>query len=383
MTVDPSAARRYARLRYRVLLADLSLSFLLLAFFQLSGLSTSVAAWWVQRLPHPAAALLGYLAVYGTLYYLVRLPLHVYGSFIVERRFGLSRMRWPQWWAREAKQVGLSAILVAALIEGLYALLREAPQAWPVWAAAGWVVVSVVLARIFPTVLLPMFYKTVPLEETALAQRLRTLCQRAHVAILGVFRVDLGVDTRKANAALAGLGRSRRVLVSDTLLAHFTPEEIETVLAHELGHHRHRHLVTLLALSGVGSLLAFGLIHVGAGWRVEQFGLRDVSDPAGFPALMLSLWIIGLIGLPLQNAISRAFEWQADRFAVAHATHPSAFASALRKLGDLNLADPNPPRWVEILFYDHPALPKRIAAAEVAAVSPQPSTGNDVASLGV
>jgi STE24 endopeptidase len=154
------------------------------------------------------------------------------------------------------------------------------------------------------------------------------------------------------------------VLLSDTLLERFSPEEIEAVLGHELGHQRYRHITIFLALSGAGSALAFSLVQWSARWWVGPLGLEGLADPAGFPTLMLALSLVGLVGLPLQNGLSRAFEWQSDRFAVALTHTPQAFASALKKLGELNLADPSPPRWVVWLFYDHPPIAERIHRAE-------------------
>lgn len=369
MTPPETQARAYARIRYRLFLIDLAAGLSLLAAFQWSGLSAALAHWWTLRMPNGSLALLGYLAVFGVGYYLAMFPLHFYGSFRLEHRFGLSRMTLRAWWIREAKQVALSAVIGLALVEALYAALRLAPRAWPLWASAGWVGFSVVMTRIFPTWLLPIFYKTTPLEDPGLSQRLLRLCQRVGLSVLGVFRVDLGVETRKANAALAGFGKTRRVLVSDTLLAEFTPDEIEGVLAHELAHHRYRHLLKMLVVSAVGSWIAFRLTAlIGQRW-VGPLGLRDLADVGGFPALMLWLSLLGLVGLPLQNGLSRHFEWQADRFAVAATSMPQAFAQALARLGHLNLADPSPPPWIVWLLYDHPPIAARISAAERAALS--------------
>jgi STE24 endopeptidase len=362
--VDPQAdARAYARIRYRLLLADLVVWLIFLLALQLLGLSHGFAAWWARVSSHEPLRILGYLAVFGLSYYLVTLPVRFWSSFILEHRFGLSRLTLPGWVKRETKHVAVSAVMGALLVEGLYAILRLSPAHWPLVATIGWVGVSVVLARIFPTVLLPIFYKTTPVEDEPLVRRLRGLCRRAGLAVLGVFRFQLGAETRKANAALAGLGKTRRVLLSDTLIATFPAEEIEGVLAHELGHHRFHHLAKLLALSAVGSWVAFTLTDLaGARW-IAPLGLRGLSDIAGFPVLALWLSLLGLLGLPLQNGLSRRFEWEADRFATA-TTDPAAFAGALRRLAALNLADPHPPRWITWLFYDHPPITDRIRAAQ-------------------
>jgi STE24 endopeptidase len=199
-----------------------------------------------------------------------------------------------------------------------------------------------------------------------LSQRLLGLCQRTGIAALGVFRCDLGAETRKANAALAGIGKTRRVLLSDTLLADFPPDEIEGVLAHELAHHRYRHILKGLALASIGSLFSFYLTDAAAARWIAWFELDGLADPAGMPFLVLWLSILNFASQPVQNGISRIFEWEADRFAVAFSASPKTFASALRRLGELNLADPSPPAWIEWFFYDHPAINRRIAAAEKA-----------------
>lgn len=361
---DADQARTYARIRYRLLLIGLALSFVFLATFQWSGASSALAGAWARVTPLPALQLLGYLAVFGLAYYLATLPVHVYSSFVLEHRFGLSRQTWGAWFAREMKRVAVSALISVVMLEGLYALFRIAPKAWPLWATLGWVAFNVLLARMFPTVLLPIFYKTTPLQQHELVTRLLALCQRAGLPALGVFRFDLGAETRKANAALAGLGKTRRVLLADTLLESFTPEEIEGVLAHELAHHRYHHITLFLVLGTAAAWIAFHLTEaVSQRWTVP-FGLDGIADPAGLPALLVWFSALGLVSLPLQNGLSRWFERQADRYAVAMTNRSPAFAAALRRLAALNLADPNPPRWIAWLFYDHPPIVERIRDAE-------------------
>ena len=359
-------ARQYARIRYRLILIELAGWLAFITAYQASGLSHRTASWAAALSSLEPVRLAGYLAVFGAIVFLVFLPLRWYGGFSLEHRFGLSRLRVKGWLIRDLKHAAVSAGIGLVVMEVWYALLRHLSSSWPLYATLGWIIFSVLLARVFPTLLLPIFYKTTPLADETLRARLLQLCERARLKALGVFRVDLGVETRKANAALAGIGGTRRVLVSDTLLKEFSSEEIETVLAHELGHQRHRHILQFLILSSIGSWLAFLLIQHSASWWMPPLDLTGLSDLAGVPVLLAVLSLLNLIALPLTNGISRRFEWQADRFAVSLTQLPHAFASALRKLGELNLADPAPPRWIEWLFFDHPAVGKRIAAAEAA-----------------
>ncbi|MBI2884947.1 MAG: M48 family metallopeptidase [Candidatus Omnitrophica bacterium] len=363
--IEDTQARRYATLRYRVALLELLGWFLFVWGYHAGGCSAAVAAR-VEAWAAPfSITLAAYLVVFGIVNALIMLPLRWYGGFVLEHRFGLSRMSPGEWARREAKQLLLSGTFGLLIMEGWYALIRQWPAAWPLVAALGWMGLSVVMTRVFPTWLLRLFYRTEPLRDREVAPRLLALCDRIGLPALGVFRVELGKETRKANAALTGLGRTRRVLVSDTLLESFPPEEIETVLAHELGHHVHRHLVRMLAISGVGSWIALSLINSWVhGWAIPAGLMAALDDLRGFPILLLALSAVGLLGLPIQQAISRAFEWQADRFAVRLTNQPRAFASALKRLGQLNLADPSPPAWIVWLLYDHPPISERIRVAE-------------------
>lgn len=362
-TASSPQAGEYARIKRRLMLADWFGSLLLLLFVQMSGLSGRMAAWVRAVNNQEALVIAGFLVLFGVAAYGVMLPLHFYSGFVIEHRFALSRMSLRDWCVREAKHLAVSGIIGLFLIEGLYALLRAAPRTWPFWATVGWVGFSVILARVFPTFLLPIFYKTTPLNQPELAKRLLALCAKVKLPALGVFRFALGAETRKANAALAGLGRTRRVLLSDTLINDFTVDEIEGVLAHELAHHHYRHITKHLMIGVVAAWFAFSLTQVIAGTWVGWFQLNGLSDIAGFPALMVWFSLLGFLAMPLQNALSRHFEWQSDRFATA-TTQPQAFADALRRLARLNLADPAPPRWVVWWFYDHPPITERIEAAD-------------------
>ena len=297
---EPSA-RRYAQTKYRLLLIDLAARAAFLIVFQWCGASLALARGVSDVVSASWLLILGYLAVMGTLAYLLALPLHFYGSFLLERRFTLSRLTIKGWVIREIKQLVIGGVLSAVVIEGFYGILRAAPDAWPLWATVGWIGFTVVLARVFPTILLPVFYRTRPLEHEELVKRLLALCQRAGCAALGVFRFDLGVETRKANAALAGLGKTRRVLVSDTLVERFSSEEIEGVLAHELGHQRYRHIIKLLALSAFGSWLAFTFTKAISSVWVTRLELHGLADIAGFPVLALWWSFLGLASLPIHN----------------------------------------------------------------------------------
>src|SRR5262249_30658481 len=195
-------------------------------------------------------------------------------------------------------------------------------------------------------------------------ERLRRLAAGTGLAIRGIYRLHLSAETKKANAALAGLGRTRRVLLGDTLLDQFTPEEIEVVFAHEVGHHVHRHLPKMIAVSVVLATAGFWLVHYILGLVATNLGYRSYSDPAALPLLLLVLTGLGLVLSPAQNALSRFFERQCDRYALDRTKMPLAYRSAFVKLARINKSDPDPNPLVAWLFYDHPPIRERLAMAE-------------------
>ena len=180
----------------------------------------------------------------------------------------------------------------------------------------------------------------------------------------GIFELNLSKTTRKANACLCGLGRTRRVLVSDTLLTAYPPEEVEVVLAHELGHHRLRHIGILILVSTAATGVGCFWVDRAIRRLISPLGLTGLDDLSVLPLTALGLFLAGLLLLPLTQGISRFLERQADRFALQQTGNPQAFIATMRRLAGQNLAEIDPPRWVEWLLYDHPSIRKRIALAE-------------------
>jgi STE24 endopeptidase len=223
--------------------------------------------------------------------------------------------------------------------------------------------VVILLVNAAPVLLLPLFYTFKPLERAPLRDRLTALAAKANTSIKGVFEWTLSDRTKKANAALTGIGNTRRILLSDTLLAEYSDDEIEVILAHELAHHVHRDIWSALGLDG---LLTFGGFY--AADRLLQravpfFGLQSASDVAGIPVLLIAAGVLGLLVKPAMNAVSRSHERRADDYALRLTNNPSAFQSAMRRLGQQNLAEENPSRLVQAFFYTHPPIKERLRAA--------------------
>lgn len=278
------------------------------------------------------------------------------------RRYGLLHQRLAAWLGDRAKAALLTGALGLAAVEIVYALLRATPHWW-LAAAAAFFAARVAIAFVLPVWIVPLFYRLTPLADEGLRRRLLALASRAGVPAVGVWVADQSRKSRTANAAVVGWGRTRRILLFDTLLTQFPSEEIESVLAHELGHHVHGDLRRGLAVQGALSVLTFWVADLLLRAGVSRLGLAGAADPAGLPWLALVLLALGLVTLPLGNGFSRRIERQADDFALATTGNPAAFIGAMERLGDLNLAERRPNRLKEILLASHPALDRRIARA--------------------
>ena len=305
-------------------------------------------------------------ALLGAALSVVRAPLTFVGSYLLPRRFGLLHQPFTAWMRDRLKAAIIGGALGIAAIEVVYALLWATAWWWLV-AAAVFFVAYALLAMVLPVWLMPLFYRLVPLEDAALRARLLTLAERVGMPVVGVWVADQSRKSRTANAALTGLGHTRRVVLFDTLLDQFPPQEVESVLAHELGHHVHRDVVRGLLFQGLVTLVTFRLVDLCLGAGVAWLGLRGVADPAGVPWLALVLTVLGAVAVPLGNAFSRRIERQADDFALRVTRDVPAFVGAMERLATLNLAERRPGRLKEWLLYSHPSIDRRIERARRAA----------------
>lgn len=294
---------------------------------------------------------------------IVELPFAFYQGHLLEHRYGLSKQSTRHWMADQAKGVALGLVLAVAGTSVVYVTLRQLPDHWWWISAAAFALATIGLARLAPVVLLPIFYKFKPLDRPALVDRLMVLAARARTDVVGVFEWVLSGHTRKANAALAGLGRTRRILLSDTLLADYSEDEIEVILAHELAHHVHRDLWRGIAVQTVVLIGGFFVADVMLRAAAAPLELGGMSDPAGLPLLMLAGGAWSFLAMPVANAMSRAQERAADRYALATTRNVDAFVTAMKRLSQQNLAEEYPSPIVRWLFYSHPPIRERIEAA--------------------
>jgi STE24 endopeptidase len=370
MTVlDPEKqqqAKQYARIKRRLWLVDTAFSALYALAWLGFGWAVGARVWLAGFSTSDWVLVPAFAALFGGIYFLLNLPLSYYSEFVLPHRFDQSNQTLKDWIVDQLKGMLIAVPLGVILLEGLYAFLRAFPDTWWLWAAGALLVFQVLLANLAPLLIMPLFNKFVPLgdEHAELAERLMKLAQKANTKVQGVFKFDMSRRTKAANAALIGIGSTRRIILGDTLINEFTPDEIETVLAHELGHQVHRDIPLLIGFGTLTTLVGFYLVSLALTWAVGVFHFVGPADVAALPAFGLVLGAYSLLTMPLENAFSRWRERLADEYALQSTGKAQAFASAFTRLANQNLSEVDPEKWVVFMFYDHPPLNERIKMIE-------------------
>jgi STE24 endopeptidase len=311
------------------------------------------APWW--------AGVVVQVVAFGLPAFLISLPFRYLGTFALPRHFGILTQPLRGWLTDLAKEIALFGIVGTCSMLGVYALLHYAPDLWWLWAAAAFTLYGVVLTALLPVILLPMVYRTRPLgsDRADLVERLTALAQRARARVRGVFSLELSSRTPAATAVLLGLGRTRRILLADTLLTNFTDDEIETVMAHELAHHVHRDIPVGIVVQSVLGLAALKVADVAYRAYASAASLKSLDDPVGLPFFLMILVLAFFATSPFARLYSRWRERRADTFALEATRKPEAFASAMTRFANLNLAVASPSG-----LASHPSLASRIRKAE-------------------
>jgi STE24 endopeptidase len=374
MRAPSSAARRYSRLREALAIVIPLAGWLFDAAMLLSGASARLASFADRVAPRRPFSDAVYTLLFRLLARLALLPLAYLSGYALEHRFGLSTQSRRGWLADRAKAAALGLAFELPIAVVSYETIRRSPRGWWLILSALALPFTVLLAQLYPVLIAPIFNRFTPLDDPGLAGRVRALAERAGVPVADVVRVDLSRQTRKANAFFAGIGPTRRIALGDTLLERFTPDEVEVVVAHELAHQLHRDVWKGVALGSVATLGgAFALSRLAPSLTRRlgrRTGVARIDDVASMPLFGLLLGLIGAATLPLASAFSRELvERPADRRALALTGHPEAFVSAMEKLAEQNLADPDPPRLIHVLLHGHPSVAERIAMARAVAAT--------------
>lgn len=373
---DVARGHAYMQGRYWLFTAGTLLRLAALAVLVFTPASAALRNFAVRLVPaHPALAVALYIACLCIAFELLTLPMGYYAGFVREHAFGLSTQTPGAWLLDRLKGAALSLVLAVPLGSLLTLLWRRYPGRWvlPAWGLSGLVVV--LLVALAPIVIDPLFHTIRPLQNAALRERVLALADRAGIPVEQVYELDASRRTKKGNAYFTGLGATKRIVLYDTLVATSDPDAVDLVIAHEMGHWQHAHIWQGIGLSlaGMGLLLWCGARVLAWAGERRAFHIAGPADVAGLPLFLLVLFVLSLVGLPIQNAISRHFERQADRASLALTANPAAFIRAEVDLARSNLADLDPPRPLVWLLYTHPPVAERIRMAESFPVAPSRS----------
>jgi STE24 endopeptidase len=294
----------------------------------------------------------------------VTLPLALWRETIL-RDYGLSTQNWASWTIDLLKSYAVGAVIGAVVLVGFFGITRLAPRWWWAFLAAGAAGLTVLMTFVFPVLIEPVFNKFTPMPDSPLRTNLVALAASDGVPVRDVLVADASRRTNALNAYVSGLGPTRRIVVYDTLLREAPPDEVEAVVAHELGHAKDNDVLTGTALGALGAAAAVcGLFLLGS-WAglLRRAGVASIAEPRAVGLLFALAAVAGLVGAPLQNAVSRLIEARADAHALAVTDNPSTVEVMEQRLATTNLADVDPPRWEYLMFATHPSVVERIAAA--------------------
>jgi len=359
MTNDLNRTKNYAREKYAILILDILLTVIFFIIFQM--LSFGITGAVSEVLKEFYLSLCLYLIIFSLTHYFFVFPLHFYSSFVLDHKYGLSNLSLSGWFKDELKKSILSGAVFFALIMIFYVLLRNSGGLWWVYLTVIWLLMTIFFAKIIPVAVIPLFYKYSHIESESLKKKITDVAGRYGISLLGVFRINFSKNTKKANAALVGMGGTRRIILSDTLIDNFSEDEITVVAAHEFAHHKLKHIPRLIAVHTISTLIGFYYLNLLMEKIMIWVKAGNVYDIILLPSFLLVITLLGLVLMPIQNAYSRALEKQADLDAIMLTGQRDVFVSVMNKLANNNMSDRKPPFLIKILFFDHPSIDERIA----------------------
>jgi STE24 endopeptidase len=366
---DSTKAKHYETINNWFFLTRILLSAGILAIYQLSGASAGLADglrtsfgenWLVVNGIYILISLFGYTAL--------MFPLSYYTEYLLEQHYGLSKQTFGEWLSDFIKSLLIDLILGLIFFEVIYALLHFAPATWWVWATLFYITFVIILSTLFPTLIMPLFNTFEPLEEGELTEKVNDMMKEAGINVVGVYKWGLEEKTSTGNAAFTGLGKTKRIILGDTLLKDYSHEQILSILAHEVGHYRNRDTARLLAVGSIMGVFGFWLAHTILQFLIAYLEYERAADIATMPLFLFSMLVFSLVTMPISNSYSRKREYAADRYAVEKMGDATALTTALEQLAEQNLTDKEPNRLIEILLHSHPSLKRRVAAARAISV---------------
>jgi STE24 endopeptidase len=352
-------ARKYSRIKYGLIIGDTAFFLAFCFIWMLTGVSIRLSSVLVSLTNAASPYVTGplFFLFFSFVYYVVSFPQHFYQSFLLDHQFGLSRDSIKGWFLDQLKSGTVSYVIFVICLYAFYFILGRYPQTWWIVLAFFWVLFTAVISNLAPIAIIPLFYKYEKFPAGTLRTRLIGLAQSMGIRILDVYYIDFSKRTTKANALLTGLGATKRVLISDTMRQAYSDDEIAVIAAHEFAHHRLNHMIKMILANGLAAAAFFFLVY-------KTHSAAALNDPAALPVICLYLTIVGMIGQPAANALSRRFETAADAAAIKATGLAGAFISSMDKLASQNLSDRAPSALIIWLFFDHPTVSQRIAAAK-------------------
>lgn len=363
-----SKSKKYSNIKLGIGIAKGIITFILILLFVLLGYSHSLEELIRNYVHNDYLVLLIFIFVIGLASSIFFFPINFYSEFILEHKYELSNQTFVKWLWENFKGTLVAGAIGIPLLLAFYFFLNLFGSIWWLPFAVLMFIVSVVLAQIVPIIILPLFYKVSPIENEELKESIIRLAKEVGMNVQNVFSFNMSKNTKKANAAFTGLGKTKRIILGDTLLESYSHEEVETVIAHELGHYKYKHIIKNIFIGTLFSFLTLFLIATLYELSLRWFSFTSITQIAALP--LLSLWgmLIGLILSPISNIISRKYEYQADTYAVESTKNPEAFKQTLKKINEQNLGDEDPHPFVEWFFYSHPSIKNRIKAIDVISI---------------
>lgn len=339
-------------------------SFILLFLFVLLGYSLRLEEFIRFHTQNNYLVFIIYVFAIGIFSSILFAPVNFYTGFYLEHKYNLSNQTFKKYVLENLKSMMVGLVIGVPILLLFFFVLNQFEDFWWLVFASAMFLISVVLSQIFPILIMPIFYKITPLNDDELKARITKLAKGAGITVQNVFSFNMSKNTKKANAAFTGLGKTKRIILGDTLLNDYTKDEIETVIAHELGHYKYKHIQKNILFGTAASFLTFFLISLLYKLSISWFDFNNILQIAALPVLSLWAMLIGLVQTPIGNILSRKYEYEADRYAVESTLKPQSFISTLNKLTDQNLGDRKPHPFVEWFFYSHPSVKNRINALE-------------------
>jgi STE24 endopeptidase len=355
-------AKRYNNIKLTIGISKTAISFVLIFLFVWLGYSLSLENYVSGWFENKYLVFLSFALITGIFGSILFFPVSYYSGFHLEHKYNLSNQTFGKWIWENLKSTLVSLLISVPVLMLFYFTLNRFDSLWWLPFAIVMFFVSVVLSQLFPILILPIFYKLTPLDNEELKNRIKSLSGRAGVKLENLYKFDMSKNTKKANAAFTGLGKTKRIILGDTLIDNYTNEEIETVIAHELGHFKKKHIIKNIFIGTITSFLTLYLIAVLYKVSLSLFVFTSINQIAALPLLVLWSMLIGLVQAPFGNILSRKYEYEADEYAVIETKNPEAFIHTLEKLTEQNLGDKEPHPFVEWFFYSHPSIKNRISA---------------------